>query len=346
MKIKSVFIKMISVVVLFCFIPAQAKKVLITGGAGFIGSHVAEALLARHDDVVIIDSLNDYYDPAIKEYNLACVQKRSHGEGSYSFYSVDIENREALSKIFEREQPDVICHLAARAGVRASVTHPELYVTTNIMGTLVLLEVMRDYKIPHIVLASSSSVYGVSTKAPFTEDAVCDEPCSPYAATKRACEVLAYTYYYLYGISCSCLRFFTVYGPRGRPDMAPYKFIKAVYENKPIVQYGDGAVVRDFTYIDDIVDGILRALDRPLDFQIFNLGRGEPLSLSYFIETLAQVTHHKIIRELRPALLEDVPLTYADISKARKMLGYEPRISIHEGLRLTWDWYKHHCSSL
>ncbi len=314
------------------------KTILVTGGAGFIGSHVAQALLSRGDKVVIVDNLHDYYDPNLKRANLRRLSKKSLTDLLH-IYELDICDVAELEKIVSQENIDIICHIAACAGVRASVEKPELCIRTNIMGTLYILQLAKKYQIPHIVIASSSSVYGNCTDVPFSEKYRADKPCSPYAMTKRADELLAYTYHYLFNISCTCLRFFTVYGPGGRPDMAPFKFMDLIYHGRIIQQYGDGSSMRDFTYIDDIVDGVIHALDKPLGYEIINLGLGEPIYLNDFILALQEVMNKKAIIKIVLKPKSDVDITHADISKARRLLGYNPKVSLNEGLQKMYAWY-------
>ncbi len=314
------------------------KRILVAGGAGFIGSQVAAVLLERGDSVTIIDSLNDYYDPMLKQHNLSIVQQKDKYNRLH-IYHEDICNKQQLHEIFEREHPEVVFHCAAYAGVRPSIQRPELYLKTNIMGTFNLLEMAKIFKVQNFVFASSSSVYGETSNVPFEEIDVADRPCSPYAATKRAGELLVYTYHHLYNFPCTCLRFFTVYGPRGRVDMAPFKFLDAIHKGKPIIQYGDGQRMRDFTYIDDLVDGIINAIDKPFDFEVFNLGGGNPITLQNFIRTIEKVTHKKatiIMEDVPPG---DVRLTHASIKKAQTMLGYNPQMPFNEGIKKTYYWY-------
>lgn len=257
------------------------KVVLVTGGAGFIGSHVSDFLLSRGDRVIIVDEMNDYYDVRLKNSNLEYLRSKYHQ--NLVIYRGDICDVDFMSNIFETERPNYICHLAARAGVRASIVDPYIYVHSNIEGTTRLLDLARQYVCKNFVYASSSSVYGCSDKHILSENDVVEKPVSPYAATKKACELLAYTFHHLYGLNCTGLRFFTVYGPRGRPDMAPFKFIDRVYNGIAIQQYGDGTTSRDYTYIDDIVAGVVSAIDRPLGCQVINLGNGRPYLLKDFI---------------------------------------------------------------
>lgn len=311
-------------------------KILVTGCAGFIGSHVAEALLLRGDTVIGIDNINDYYDPAKKEKNLEILKKHK----KFVFYKEDIRNYDNLKRIFIRENPDKVVHLAARAGVRASIQNPLLYQEVNIRGTLNLLELAKNSKAKSFVFASSSSVYGNQEKTPFSEDDDVSTPISPYAATKRAGELLCYTYHHLYNTSITCLRFFTVYGPRGRPDMAPYKFTKLIIEGKPVPRYGDGTTKRDYTYITDIVKGVIAAIDKELSFEIINLGNNKPVMLNDFIRVIEEATHRKAVIKEMPMQPGDVNITYADIRKAQRLLGYQPETSIEEGMKKFVEWYE------
>ena len=316
------------------------KKVLVTGGAGFIGSNVAEYLLARGDDVVIIDEMNDYYDTSIKETNLRLLQEAYPEEGRVAIYRGDICDHDLMTKIFETEQPKWVCHMAARAGVRPSIQDPYVYIHSNIEGTTKLMELSHKYGVENFVFASSSSVYGGSKSTFFSEEEVVDRPVSPYAASKKACELLAYTYHHLYNLNVTGLRFFTVYGPRGRPDMAPFKFIDRISRGEEIQQFGDGSSSRDYTYISDIVDGVVRAVDRPYPYQIFNLGKGDGTSLKEFIGLVEKHTGKKAIKKILPDQPGDVPYTCADVSKAEHLLGYKSKIPFEEGIRRTAQWYK------
>jgi UDP-glucuronate 4-epimerase len=314
------------------------KKVLVTGGAGFIGSSVAEYLLSRGDDVVIIDEVNDYYDTSIKEVNLRLLQEQ-YGK-RVSIYRGDICDENLMRNIFEQEKPEWVCHMAARAGVRPSIQDPFVYIHSNIRGTTQLLQLSHEYGIKNFVFASSSSVYGGSNSTFFSEDEAVDMPVSPYAATKKACELLAYTYHHLYKLNISGLRFFTVYGPRGRPDMAPFKFIDRVSRGMEIQQFGDGSSSRDYTYISDIVDGVVRAIDRPHPYQIFNLGKGDGTSLKEFIDLVQKHVGKEAKIKVMPDQPGDVPYTCANVGKAAHLLGYEAKVPFEEGIRLTAQWYK------
>ena len=314
------------------------KTVLVTGGAGFIGSHVAEVLLSRGDRVVVVDEMNDYYDINIKRANLEALQKK-HG-GLVSVHEGDVCDANFIGKVFEEEKPKYVVHMAARAGVRPSIDDPFVYVHSNVEATTRLLDLARKHGNESFVFASSSSVYGGSKASLFSEDDVVDHPVSPYAATKKAKELMAYTYHHLYGLNIAGLRFFTVYGPRGRPDMAPFKFVDRVARGVELQRYGDGTSSRDYTYIDDIVDGTVRALDRPLGYQIYNLGRGDSTSLNEFIEIVEEKVGKKAIVRVLPDQPGDVPRTCADISKARRLLGYNPQTPFAEGMAKTVAWYQ------
>eukprot|EP00608_Synchroma_pusillum_P008392 CAMPEP_0198428816 /NCGR_PEP_ID=MMETSP1452-20131203/6798_1 /TAXON_ID=1181717 /ORGANISM="Synchroma pusillum, Strain CCMP3072" /LENGTH=389 /DNA_ID=CAMNT_0044149213 /DNA_START=79 /DNA_END=1245 /DNA_ORIENTATION=- len=314
-----------------------SSVVLVTGGAGFIGSHVAEALLRRGDRVVIVDEVNDYYDVRIKRSNLAMLQER-YG-GALAVYEGDICDEPFIRGVFEAERPELVCHLAARAGVRPSIADPYIYVHSNVEGTTRLLDLSRVHQVRHFVYASSSSVYGGSKEEVFSEEDAVDHPVSPYAASKKACELMAHTFHHLYNLPVAGLRFFTVYGPRGRPDMAPFKFIDRVSRGVEIQQFGDGTTSRDYTYVDDIVDGVVRALDRPRGYQVYNLGNGSPVMLRDFISLVERSTGKLARVRVMPEQPGDVPRTCADVSKARRMLGYNPRISFEEGIRRTAEWY-------
>lgn len=315
------------------------KKVLVTGGAGFIGSHVAEYLLARGDDVVIIDEINDYYDVSIKQSNIKLLQEAYPEEGRVKVYHGDICDRPLLDKIFETENIKWVCHMAARAGVRPSIQDPFVYIHSNINATTHLMELSHKHGIENFVFASSSSVYGGSKSTFFSEDEVVDHPVSPYAASKKTCELLAYTYHHLYQLKVTGLRFFTVYGPRGRPDMAPFKFTDRIYRGVEMQQFGDGTSSRDYTYISDIVDGVARAIDRPYDYQIFNLGKGAGTSLKTFIGLVQKHVGKKAIIKVLPDQPGDVPYTCADVAKAKYLLGYNSKISFEDGIKRTVEWY-------
>jgi UDP-glucuronate 4-epimerase len=308
-------------------------KVLVTGGAGFIGSHVCEKLLARGDEVLVLDNFNDFYDPAIKRANAAGLRGAKVVTG-------DIRDAGLVANLFAENAFDAVVHLAAMAGVRPSLQDPLHYADVNVRGTLILLEELKKRPQTRFVFASSSSVYGSNEKIPFREEEDIHHPVSPYAATKRAGELLAYTYHHLYGIPTICLRFFTVYGPRQRPEMAIHKFVDAVHLHEPIPFYGDGSTRRDYTYIDDIVDGVLRAVDRCEGYAIYNLGESATTSLSELVSMIRDATGIEPILDRQPLQAGDVLVTCADISKARLRLGYDPRTPVREGLERFVDWYR------
>jgi len=311
-------------------------KILITGGAGFIGSHVAKKMLELGNEVVIIDNLNDYYDIKLKKDRL----KVFLAGLKFKFYKTDISDYKKLEKIFAEHKFDCICHLAAQAGVRYSLTNPWIYEKTNIAGTLNLLELAKVNKIKKFVFASSSSVYGGNTKLPFSETDSVDKPMSFYATTKKSCELLAYNYHSLYGIKVCGLRFFTVYGPWGRPDMACFKFADLIRKNKPIEIYNFGKMKRDFTYIDDIVSGVVSAIKNTYDYEIINLGNNHPEDLSQMIFLLEKYFKKINKKKYLPMQAGDVAATWADINKAKELLNYNPSISLEEGIKKFIVWYK------
>ena len=311
-------------------------RVLLTGGAGFIGSHLAERLLERGDELIILDDFNDFYDPRIKFSNLEEVRKK----GNFTLYQQDLLEPEALEKIFPKHRPEAIIHLAARAGVRPSLRDPALYARVNVTGTIHLLEHARQQGIGHFIFGSSSSVYGVSSKVPFHEEDPVDRPVSPYAASKRAGELLCSAYHHNYQLPITCLRFFTVYGPRQRPDMAIHKFTRQISRGEEIEVYHQGKSQRDYTYIDDIVQGMLAALERPSGFQIFNLGNSRTVLLTDLIGLLEKTLKKQARVRMMPAQPGDVPLTYADISRACSVLGFSPQTPIEKGVPKFVRWWE------
>lgn len=310
-------------------------RILVTGGAGFIGYHVAKALLERGDTVVIVDDFNEYYDPALKRARV------SHLEGA-AIVEADVADERAMKALFAEQRFECVCHLAAQAGVRASLEQPLRYERANSKGMVVLLEMLRKHAIDRFVFASSSSVYGANTKTPFSEQDRVELPISLYAATKRAGELYARTYSHLFGIRCTGLRFFTVYGPWGRPDMALFSFVERIMREEPIVLFNRGEMLRDFTYIDDIVQGVLAAIDRPFEYELINLGAGRPRLLRDFVAAIEKALACKATVKLAPMQPGDVATTHADISKARELLGYEPRTSIEQGVAAFVAWYREH----
>ncbi|MDR2638643.1 MAG: NAD-dependent epimerase [Helicobacteraceae bacterium] len=344
-------------------------KVLITGTAGFIGFHLALRLLERGDQVVGLDNINDYYDQRLKYGRLAVsgidqneieydklVQSRKYE--NYRFIKLDLADKEAIDRLFARERFDRVCHLAAQAGVRYSLTNPSAYISSNISGTLNILEACRFYPVEHLAYASSSSVYGLNEAMPFDASYPCDHPISLYAASKKSCELMAHTYAHLFGVSATGLRFFTVYGPWGRPDMALFIFVKAILEGKPIEVFNNGEMKRDFTYIDDIVEGVVRAIDTPAapdpafdpakpncatssaPHRVYNIGRGSPALLTDFIEAIENALGKKAIKNYLPMQLGDVPATFADTSALERDLGYKPSVSIQTGVDRFVKWYR------
>jgi UDP-glucuronate 4-epimerase len=314
------------------------KKILITGGAGFIGSHLVDRLLAEGGwQITVIDDFNDFYSPGIKRDNV-----RGHlSAAGYTLVEGDICDAGLVGQVFEGGDFNCVVHLAARAGVRPSLLQPKLYNETNVTGTLVLLEAARESGVSQFVFGSSSSVYGINCKIPFSEEDRVHKPISPYAATKAAGELLCHTYSHLYDIRTVCLRFFTVYGARQRPDLAIHKFSKLIRDGKPIQVFGDGTSRRDYTYIDDIIQGVRAAMDYEASMhEVFNLGESDTTELSRLIELLEENLGKKAVIERRPMQPGDVPVTYADISKARNMLGYDPHTRIEEGLRRFTTWFE------
>ena len=310
-------------------------KALITGAAGFIGSHLSERLLADGWTVVGVDNFNDFYDPQIKRRNISdCLKNKN-----FRLIEADIRDSDAMDKVIS-EDVQIIVHLAAMAGVRQSIAQPLLYVDVNVNGTTVLLELAKKHRIDKFIFGSSSSVYGNNEKVPFSEDDSVDFPISPYAATKKAGELICHTYHHLCGMSITCLRFFTVYGPRQRPDLAIHKFAKLIEQDKPIPVYGDGSMMRDFTFIDDIVNGIVTAMDRCNGFHIYNLGESEPIMVNDLIAEIEKALDKKAVREYLPPQPGDVERTYADITKAIKDLAYKPSTSIQAGLANFTVWLR------
>lgn len=313
--------------------------IIVTGGAGFIGSHTVKKLLEQKQKVICIDDFNAFYNPKFKEENI----KRFTKNKNFTLHKVDICNIEKLEKIFQKSKIDTIIHLAARAGVRPSIQDPLLYYKVNTLGTVNLLELTKKYNIKNFIFSSSSSIYGNNKKIPFSENDNVDNPISPYAATKKSGELACHVYHELHNINVICLRFFTVYGPNGRPDMAPYKFTKLILEEKEIPMYGDGNTYRDYTYVDDIVSGIISSfnyLKRNNDvYEIINLGNSDTVKLSYFIKIIEKETGKTAKIKQMPMQLGDVNKTYADLTKAKKLLKYNPKTRIEEGMANFIKWY-------
>lgn len=312
------------------------KRVLVTGAAGFIGSHLADTLLSRGDEVRGVDNFNTYYDPAIKRRNLS----QAVGMDRFSLSEIDICDEAALREVFAEFQPEVVVHLAARAGVRPSLQDPNLYHRVNVIGGQHILDACRDFKVANLVFASSSSVYGGSKEVPFRETDPVMTPVSPYAATKRMNELQAHVYHHIYGLRTTMLRFFTVYGPRQRPDMAIHKFTKMILAGEPIPMFGDGSTYRDYTYIDDIIDGVVRCVDTPFDYEIFNLGESHTTSLRELITLIERYTGREALIDAQPMQAGDVEKTYANVDHAKAKLGYAPHFSMDEGVERFVKWYR------
>jgi len=310
------------------------KKIFVTGAAGFIGSKVSEMLLEDGCNVIGIDNLNDYYDKRLKMWRLDNLKKNDN----FKFYQIDIENYGDLKLIFQEHCPEDVINLAARAGVRYSLENPFIYLSTNAGGCLNLLELCRQYKVPKFILASTSSLYA-GQKMPFKEELPVNTPISPYAASKKSAEAMAYTYYYLYGIDITILRYFTVYGPGGRPDMSPFRFIKWIMEGSPLEIFGDGNQQRDFTYVDDIAKGTIKAL-RPLGYEIINLGGNKPYRLNESIKFMEKYIGREAKCNYKEFYKADMKATWADIDKAKKLLDWQPKVSLEEGIKRTVDWTK------
>ncbi len=329
----------------------MSKTILVTGAAGFIGSHTAQILASRGDRVVGLDNLNDYYDPARKRANLEEVREALTQMGQtdrFSFVEGDIRDQRLVDELFASHTFDAIVHLAAMAGVRASIDRPHLYYDVNVTGTLNLLDAAvgrtsergKPESLPTFVFASTSSAYGNTKQIPFVEDDASDRPLAPYASSKRGAELLGYSYHYLYGIPFTALRFFTVYGPRGRPDMMAYKVLDNIFTGRDVPLYNSGQMHRDWTFVTDIVQGIVGAVDRPLGYEIINLGRGEPVLLAEFVKIIEQLAGKQANLIPTPMVEADMAYTYADITKAKELLGYDPQLSVNEGVSQFWDWYK------
>ncbi len=318
----------------------MSKHILVTGGAGFIGSRLCHRLLARGDRVTILDDFNDFYDPALKRRNFAALAARPGAEDALRLVEGDIRDTTLVEQIFSPGELDGVVHLAARAGVRPSLAEPILYEDVNCIGTLRLLEAARHHGPRVFVFGSSSSVYGINEKVPFSEEDRVEQPISPYATTKRTGELLCYNYHHLYGLAISCLRFFTVYGPGQRPEMAIHKFTDLIARGETIPLFGDGSSRRDYTYVDDIIDGVVATLDAEFGFEILNLGGSETTALSQLVAWIGEELAVEPRIEYLPDQPGDVPITYADVTKAGRLLGYSPKVPIREGLRRFVAWYR------
>jgi len=311
-------------------------RILVTGAAGFIGSHLAEKLARRGDDVIGLDNFNDYYDPAKKRAN----ERRLGAYANFRMIEADIRDRTLMFQLFEQEKFEAVAHLAAMAGVRNAVTHPDLYVEVDLNGTQHLMDAARAAgTVANFVFASTSSVYGNTRRIPFNEADPCDRPLQPYAAAKRAAEILGYSYHYLFGLNFTAIRFFTVYGPNGRPDMMAYLVADSVTKGTQIPLYDHGEMYRDWTFVDDITDGVVAAIDRPLGYEIINLGRGEPTLLKEFVRMIESLAGKRANVVPTPRMAADFVRKEADISKARHLLRYQPRVTVRDGVRMFWEWY-------
>lgn len=311
-------------------------NIIVTGGAGFIGSHLCGILLDEGHNVICIDNFNEFYDPSIKRNNIS----EFILDNKFDLKEGDILDKIFLEKVFTERVIDFVIHLAAMAGVRNSILKPEQYYNVNVNGTLNILEAMKQHNVKNLIFASSSSIYGNNKKVPFSESDSVDSPISPYAATKKAGELLCYTYHHLYNFNITCLRFFTVYGNRQRPDLAIYKFTKALFENKPIPFYGDGSTRRDYTHVSDIVHGILNAIKENTGYSIYNLGESQTISLNELLKLIEINTGQKAILDMLPMQAGDVNQTFADISKAKAELAYAPKVTIEEGIKDFVQWYR------
>jgi len=316
------------------------KKILLTGAAGFIGSNTASALLRRGDTVVGVDNLNDYYDPARKQANLEEVRATAPDPEKFIFHLADIRDEDAMEALYAEHDFDAVIHLAAMAGVRASIEDPKLYLDVNLGGTLNLLEAGQRHGQPLFVFASTSSVYGRTQVIPFIETDRADRPLAPYPASKRAAELLGHSYFHLFGQNFTALRFFTVYGRRGRPDMMAYKVLDNIFHGTEVPLYNKGQMHRDWTYVDDIVQGVVAAADRPLGFETINLGRGQPTLLADFVRLIEDQAGERSNLVDRPMPAADMEYTYANIERAKELLGYAPTVTVEQGVQEFWAWYQ------
>ena len=319
---------------------STSRTVLVTGAAGFIGSHTAVRLLERGDHVVGLDNLNDYYDPTRKRSNLEEVRRVAAQSGQFSFVEGDIRDRALLAELFAKHDFFAIAHLAAMAGVRSSVEDPWLYCDVNLTGTLNLLDAARQHKNPNFVLASTSSAYGNTKLVPFVESDSADRPLAPYPASKRAAELMGHSYHHIHGTDFTALRFFTVYGPRGRPDMMAYKLLESMRTGATMPLFNGGEMYRDWTFVGDIVSGVVAAVDHRLGYEVINIGRGEPVLVLDFVKSLEKLAGKRAPLSSEPMMRADVSYTFANIDKAKKLLGYDPTVSVEEGVQRFYDWFK------
>lgn len=313
-----------------------SRTTLVTGGAGFIGSHLVDALLARGERVICIDNFYDNYNPAFKRANVAAHLKNP----DYVLIEGDIRDRERVMRLFDEHRPQQVAHLAALAGVRASIEKAALYVEVNLQGTVHLLDAARQFGVENFVLVSTSSVYGKTDQMPFREEQSTDQPLAPYPATKKACEVMGHAYHNMFGLNVNVLRLFNVYGPRVRPDTMAYIVMDKILKDEEITVYNEGNLHRDWTYIDDIIGGVAAALDRPLGYDVINIGRGEPVRLGDFVDIIQELVGRPARIRHAPAPASEPPITYASVEKARRLFGYQPQTSVREGLAQVWEWYQ------
>jgi UDP-glucuronate 4-epimerase len=319
----------------------NARSFLVTGVAGFIGSHTAIRLLERGDHVVGLDNFNDYYDPSRKRTNLEDIRAAAKSSGTFTFVEGDVRDRTLLSQLFEAHPLSGVAHLAAMAGVRSSVEDPWLYYECNLTGTLNLLDAAHRFNNPNFVFASTSSAYGNTKVIPFVETDSADRPLAPYPASKRAAELLGHSYHQIQGLDFTALRFFTVYGPRCRPDMMTYKIFDAIRTGVPVPLFNGGNMHRDWTFVSDVAAGIVAALDKRLGYEVINIGRGEPVLVADYIKAIERLAGKKVPFKTEAMMKADVDFTFANIDKAKALLGYAPRVSVEEGVRHSYEWYKH-----
>jgi UDP-glucuronate 4-epimerase len=312
------------------------QTILVTGGAGFIGSHLVDKLLSRGNRVICLDNFNDYYDPRLKRHNVKDHLKNPN----YTLIEGDLRDKLLIERLFEEHHPRRIAHLAAMAGVRYSIERAPLYAEVNIQGSINILDAAHKFGIANLVQASTSSVYGSTNETPFREEQNTDKPLAPYPATKKANEVIGYAYHNMFELPFTALRFFTVYGPRARPDMMAYIVMDSIVNDREITVYDDGNLHRDWTYVDDIVQGVVAALDKPLGHEIMNIGRGEPVRLGDFVDIIQELVGKEARIKHKKAPVSEPPITFANVDKARNLLGYQPQTSIVDGLARTWEWYK------